>query len=131
MATINNMKIGSRLTVTFMISIVFTIVGVGYTLLKMQQTDKQIDEIYKVNLLSVDYLIEADRDAYQSNLALSQVMQDFVLSDPEKAKATIVQVWENYDQINARYQNFEKSFNIAMKPEYTAKNAEFHRYREA
>jgi len=127
----NNIKIGKRLSIVFLLIVLITASGITYALLKMQTINKHIDEIYKVNLLSVDYLIEADRDAYQSNLALSQVMQDFVLSDPEKAKVTIVQVWENYDQINTRYKNFEKSFNIAMKPEYTAKNAEFHRYREA
>ncbi len=131
MATLNNIKIGRRLTIVFLIILGFTAWGITYALVNMQKIDKQIDEIYKVNLLSVDYLIEADRDAYQSNLSLAQAIQDEVFNDQEKTKEAIASVWENYDQINTRYSNFETSFRIEEKPEFQAKNEAFHQGHEA
>lgn len=131
MASINNIKIGRRLTIVFALFILFFIAAVVFSLTNMRALQRHIDEIYKVNLLSVDYLIEADRDAYQSNLALTQCMQDIIYNDKEKFENTVASVWENYDQIALRYGNFEKSFKIEEKPEYAAKNEVFHKFRIA
>jgi methyl-accepting chemotaxis protein len=131
MATLNNIKIGRRLTLVFLIFVLFFITAVGFALYNMRLIGNQVDEIYKVNLLSVDYLIEADRDAYQSNLALTQLMQDIVYRDKAKADAAIAAVWENYEQIGTRYGKFEQSFKIDQKPEYTEKNKIFHQYHTA
>lgn len=130
MATINNIKIGRRLTLAFLLIVAVTIAGIAYALINMQTIDKQIDEIYKVDFLSVDFLIEADRDAYQSNLSLAQALQDIVYDDEERFKSTVASVWENYDQIGTRYNNFETSFKIEEKPEYAEKNAIFHQKRQ-
>ncbi len=131
MASINNIKIGPRLTIVFLLFVVFLVGTVLFSLVNMRDVQKQIDEIYKVNLLSVDYLIEADRDAYQSNLALSNAIQDFVHDDKALLESTIAEVWENYNQIETRYGNFEKSFKIDQKPEYTELNNVFHKHRIA
>lgn len=131
MATLNNIKIGRRLTYVFLIFITFYSTTVIFAIYETQKMQSRITTIYKENLLSVDYLIEADRDAYQSNLALAHSMQDINYSDAEKLDNLVNSVWENYDQIALRYGNFEKSFSVSTKPEYTAKNAEFHKYREA
>lgn len=131
MATLNNIKIGRRLTIVFLLFFAFFSLAVIFSLVEMKRMQQRINEIYKVNLLSVDYLIEADRDAYQSNLALSQCMQDIIYNNKEKFDKTINSVWENYDQIALRYGNFEKSYNIEAKPEFAEKNAEFHLNRVA
>lgn len=130
MASFKNIKIGKRLTITvvFMMSIFIAINA--YMLISLKVLKKQTVQIYQVDLLSIDYLVEADRDAYQSSLALSQYFHNSVYSDPEKAAAIVKAVWENYDQIALRYGNFEKSFGMVEKKEYSAKNAEFHKYRE-
>lgn len=130
MASINNIKIGRRLTYVFLIFIVFYTSTVLFAIYEMQKMRSRITEIYKVNLLSVDYLIEADRDAYQSNLALSQCMQQIVYNNAEKFEEKLASVIENYDQIALRYGNFEKSFGIGEKPEFKSKNAEFHKFRQ-
>ncbi len=126
MATLNNIKIGRRLTYTFLIIIVITMAAFGYSTLKIKVIKQQIEEIYKVNLLGIDFLIEADRDAYQSNLAIAQSFHEAVYNTPDKMKAATAAVWENFDQIATRYKSFEESFRIAEKPEFTARNTEFH-----
>lgn len=123
---LNNIKIGRRLNLIFAIILTLVVGTVTYILLNMRTIREAIDEIYKVNLLSVDYLIEADRDAYQSNLAISQALQDIINSDDVRFEETEATIWENYDQISERYGYFETSFKIEEKPEYTEKNAEFH-----
>ncbi|HEX2394576.1 MAG TPA: methyl-accepting chemotaxis protein [Bacteroidales bacterium] len=131
MAIMNSIKIGRRLTFSFLIFVLYTIAGIVFVLIKMQEIGKQIDEIYKVNLLSVDYLIEADRDAYQSNLALTHAMQDIIYTNKAKMESATAAVWENYDQIGLRYGKFEKAFRLEQRPEYTEKNSLFHQYRTA
>lgn len=131
MASLNDIKIGRRLTLIFLTIVTVTTIGITYALVNMRTIDKHLDEIYQVNLLSVDYLIEADRDAYQSSLALSNAMQDFIHDDKAKLESAIAEVWENYEQIETRYANFEKAFKIEQRPEYSEKNSLFHQYRIA
>ncbi len=131
MATLNNIKIGRRLTYVFLLFFAFFSLAVVFSLVEMKKMQQRINEIYKVNLLSVDYLIEADRDAYQSNLALTRCMQENIYNSKEKFENTLNSVWENYDQIELRYGNFEKSFMIESKPEYADENVEFHKHRVA
>jgi methyl-accepting chemotaxis protein len=131
MVKINEMKIGTRLGLSFLFIIVGTLAVMTYALLNMRSMHNQVDEIYKVNLISIDRLVEADRDAYQSNLALNQALQEINHSDPDKLKSLIDAVWENYEQIGTRYGDFEKSFKINAKPEYVSKNETFHKQFEA
>ncbi|MFZ5941672.1 MAG: methyl-accepting chemotaxis protein [Bacteroidota bacterium] len=130
MASINNIKIGRRLTIVFVLIIVLFTGATGYTLIKNSVVKHHIEEIYKVNLLSIDYLIEADRDAYQSNLALAQALQSVINSDKKKLDEAFAAVWENFDQIGTRYKNFELAFGIEGKPEFTEKNTLFHQHKD-
>lgn len=130
MASVNNIKIGRRLTIVFVLIIVLFTGATGYTLMKNSLVKHHIEEIYKVNLLSIDYLIEADRDAYQSNLALAQALQSVINSDKKKLDEAFATVWENFDQIGTRYKNFELAFGIEAKPEFTEKNTLFHQHKD-
>ncbi len=130
MASINNIKIGRRLTYVFALFLLFFILAVITAFANMRTLGRHSDEIYKVNLLSVDYLIEADRDAFQSNLSLAQAMQDVIYQDKEKLALAIASVKENLDQIDTRYAKFEESFNISEKPQFIEKNNLFHKYND-
>jgi len=62
--------------------------------------------MYKVNLLSVDYLIEADRDAYQSSIAISQwINYRFTGS---KVDESVDAIKTNLQQVKERFDKAEK-----------------------
>lgn len=108
MAQINNLKIGKRLMIVFLIILLVTTFGFLYSLNSLNKIQKEVSQIYEVHLMSIDFLIESDRDAYQSSIALSHAMSQVVLADTEQYKAKIAEVWENYEQVNQRFTKFEE-----------------------
>jgi len=84
-----------------------TTMGMVYTTIELGKIKKDIDDLYNVHLISIDKLIEADRDAYQSSIALSHAMSTQILSDRTALDEKVQQVWENYNQVNERYSIFE------------------------
>jgi methyl-accepting chemotaxis protein len=65
-----------------------------------------VDSVYKIRLNSVDKLVEADRDAYQSNLAISHALSPSINVNKEKLSKNIEDVIVNYKQISERYEVF-------------------------
>lgn len=126
MRFLNNMKIGRRLTLVFLSIVLITGVGIVYTMAGIKSINKYIDEIYNVNLQSIDFLVEADRDAYQSSLALSHAIHDVDLNEFARLEEKVAAVWENYNQIGARYAKFEESFRMKEKTEFAKENQVFH-----
>ena len=123
----NNIKIGTRLAIIFIIIIVITILGFGNNILKLNHIKKEVDLIYNTYLLSIDYLIEADRDAYQSSIALSEAMTSNVYNDKKALNEYIATVWENYDQVGERFGKFVELYN-EMDEEQTAQKDLFYEY---
>jgi methyl-accepting chemotaxis protein len=107
MASFKNVKIAVRLTAVFSLIVVVTAASMIYTNGNLRKIKHDIDDLYKVHLISIDKLIEADRDAYQSSIALSQIMTSQIQSDKEKVDEKVKWVWENFLQVNERYSAFE------------------------
>jgi methyl-accepting chemotaxis protein len=107
MNTINNLKIRTRLILFFSVILVFTATGLIYTSVQSKTITKQVDMIYNVQLLSMEFLIEADRDAYQSSLAINQALFKITLNDSSTIGNLITDADENYAQIGQRYSKFE------------------------
>jgi methyl-accepting chemotaxis protein len=68
--------------------------------------EKGVDQIYQNRLISINRLIESDRDGYQSNLALAQSFNTSVKPDQEKIKGLIKFCKENLEQLQTRYTKF-------------------------
>lgn len=126
MNLMSNIKIGARLAITFTIIVIFTSVGFLYTTLSTKSIDKEIDNIYNTHLLSMEYLIEADRDAYQSSIALIQLMSSEILTNPELFEQKLGEVKENYEQINTRYAKFEERSKFLNEAGNVENNKIFH-----
>lgn len=126
MRVIDNMRIGKRLISLFTIVILVALAGFLFNSIRTKQIGKQIDLIYNVHLLSMEYLIESDRDAYQSNLAISHCLGDGNDTQTEQYKKRVTETTENYDQILERYQKFEKLSKIGENPEYKSINDTFY-----
>ena len=67
-----------------------------------------VDSIYNIRLKSVDYLIEADRDAYQSSLAISHSLRKRIYNDNNKLQKELKNIDENLKQVDARFNKFKK-----------------------
>jgi methyl-accepting chemotaxis protein len=125
MMKLNEMKIGTRLTLVFSIIIVVTTFGLVFSLVNLKKIQKENSAIYQIHLKSIDNLIEADRDAFQSSLALSHAMSAAIIANPEKYKAKTADVWENYKQVDERYTVFE-TISYIPKESNANLNSEFH-----
>jgi methyl-accepting chemotaxis protein len=70
-----------------------------------------VKELADVNFLGITFLLEADRDSYQSNVALLQIMS---LEDNEKINKIVAKgVNDNMLQISQRFGKFK--VNLANK----------------
>lgn len=101
----------------FLIILLVSTFGFIYALYNLKNIQKEVTAIYEVHLKSIDFLIEADRDGYQSSIALSHAMSQVILADNEKYKAKIAAVWENYKQVNERFSKFEEISFVPKQPE--------------
>jgi methyl-accepting chemotaxis protein len=126
MKAINNLRIGVRLVVFFSAIVILTTAALSYVSFKTKDITKEVDVIYNVHLLSMEYLIEADRDAYQSRLALTQALYSKELGNAKAVEALIPDINDNYAQVDQRYSKFENLSSISLESENVAKNEQFH-----
>jgi methyl-accepting chemotaxis protein len=126
MKAINNLKIGVRLVVFFSAIVLLTTAALFYLSFRTTDITSEVDEIYNVHLLSMEYLIEADRDAYQSRLALTEALYSKELGNTKAIEALIPVVYENLDQIAQRYAKFESLSAVTQESENIEKNTIFH-----
>ena len=107
MLIMSNIKVrGKIIIILAILIIVFSLTSI-YAIVGISRISKNVYNIYEVNLLSVDYLIEADRDAYQSSIAFSHWM-----NLREKADSTALEddVRTNLAQVDERFSKAEELF---------------------
>jgi methyl-accepting chemotaxis protein len=126
MFQINNLKIGNRLMIVFLVILLVTTFGFLFSLYNLKKIQNEIGEIYEIHLKSIDFLIEADRDAYQSSIALSHSMSQVVLADSAKYRLKIAAVWENYKQVDERFSKFEEISFVSKQVENAITLNNFH-----
>jgi methyl-accepting chemotaxis protein len=109
---LNRFKIGKRLNFTFLAILILYLINLSYLLIVMYQSRKLTDSIFNKNMMSIDYLLEADRDAYQSNLAINHTIDFMDAKKTTEALNKIDGITENLNQVNERYVFFTESFDI-------------------
>ncbi|MBN2725641.1 MAG: MCP four helix bundle domain-containing protein [Deltaproteobacteria bacterium] len=74
----------------------------------VEKITHKADDIYKIRLVSVNRLVEADRDAYQSNVALVELLRLLSAGKVElKIKKELLQdITENRQQVKDRFTYF-------------------------
>lgn len=122
---VKDFKIGTRLVFVFSIVVLLMLVAFISTIINTRSIKGKIDSIYNDHLMSIDYLIEADRDAYQMNLALSYTLMENIRNNPGLLQKNIDDVWLNYKQVDERYSNFEKISFISKQDENKSINQDF------
>ena len=113
MIKLKNIKISRKLVIVFSVIIFLYIVGLGYNVYNLFQTKQTVDHIYNTRLKSVDYLIESDRDAYQSSIAISQALNPRINTDRTKLLKKTEEINTNLDQILERYNIFDSLYRAS------------------
>jgi methyl-accepting chemotaxis protein len=77
------------------------------------------------SLQSTDHLIEADRDAYQSSIAISYCLQENIYRDPARLTELIGDIEENLVQVESRYNQFAGLLSPEQQALYQKTDAQF------
>jgi methyl-accepting chemotaxis protein len=114
MRILKNLKVRTKI-----ISVMATVIGlfvltVVYVLTSVSAMDDSISLMYEVNLLSMDYLIEADRDLYQSSIAISHLLNR-QNAEEEKDELT-ASVSDNLRQVGERFSKAEALYVKTGRP---------------
>jgi len=105
-----DLRIKTKFSLVFSLIIVITVAAALWQIRNIREIGNSAASVYKVRLLSMNYLLQADRDAYQSSIAVSQALNIALsgkasVQDLEKSIAAID---ENYGQIGQRFDKFMK-----------------------
>jgi len=106
----NTKTLKSKLLIIIVIFLSLYIIGFIITSFKTNSMIKNTDSIYKIRLTGIQNLVEADRDGYQSNLAINQLLLRLdTLTETDK-NSLIDDVTSNLAQIDERYHIFLNAF---------------------
>ncbi len=100
------MSIRNLLRLSFGLVSLLLVGGTVFSLGALYSVRSDIQNIFEVRLQSLGFLLEADRDAYQSNLASLQGID---------GANTVDAIIENRDQVLQRYEKFEKIWNASSE----------------
>lgn len=124
MKMLKNLKIKTKLGLLFGLVIILSTISLLYNLFSLYKSKELIEQMKKSEQ-GISYLLEADRDAYQSSIAISQLLErNFELSAGQ-TKKLLSEIIENKDQIKMRYEKFVKIFDTTSSKEYTNINNSF------
>ncbi|WP_152018827.1 MCP four helix bundle domain-containing protein, partial [Aliarcobacter butzleri] len=113
------MSIRNKIVGSFLILVVASIISSLLVSFNIKNINDNTDNLSEKNFAGIAVLLEADRDSYQSNLALSQIMN---LKDNQQIEKLITKgVQDNLSQIRQRFDKF-KGF---LKDALSAKSKEF------
>ncbi|MFA9390428.1 MAG: methyl-accepting chemotaxis protein [Prolixibacteraceae bacterium] len=107
MRIINNLKIGTRLILFLVLIMLITASSSLYNAYNSKAISRQVDLIYNTHLMTVKYLLEADRDGYQSNLALSNALYHRSVGNMDLIDSMKLMAIDNYNQVDSGYSKFE------------------------
>ncbi|MBN1951505.1 MAG: MCP four helix bundle domain-containing protein [Bacteroidales bacterium] len=79
------------------------------SLVNIRKITNNSDAIYNIRLLGIQNLVEADRDAYQANLAMNQIIIEDSL-DIQEQEVLAGEVAENLVQVKERYNIFLNAY---------------------
>ncbi len=102
---LKDIKIGRRILLVFTIIFILNVLLLAYNRFSLIRIESKINSMYD-NLNGIDLLIEADRDAYQSSIAISQALNPGINSDSKKLDKMIASMNENIGQVKTRFGKF-------------------------
>jgi methyl-accepting chemotaxis protein len=112
MINLTQLKTGQRVALAFFVIILLNGGNMIYNLANLSEINENITNIYKNRLLSINSLLEADRDAYQAKMALYEGLGLAYQGGEIQAEldTKLRDVYENMDQLRDRFLTFKDIF---------------------
>lgn len=110
MSFLSNIKIGTRFLIIFSLIVTANILGFVVNVTSINSIKKDTGSIYNYRLKGIDLVIEADRDAYQSSIAISMALNEKIFTSNKKLNDMIDAIRENRDQTEMRFNKAKKLF---------------------
>ena len=120
MAFFGDIKIRIKLLIVFSLIIGIFIIGFAYIFFALRVINRSTGMIYNEGLIGVEKLIEADRDAYQSSIAISLCFMNIVDNDAESVGKNLDDADVNLKQVQERFSAFEEIYRAAKRVEHPA-----------
>ena len=119
---------GNLLIIIFFILIASSLVGVVLLLMNLDVSKKNVSLIYNNHFKAMDFLIESDRDAYQSRLALMEWIESANATNRNSKTAYKDDVAVNLDQVWMRFYHYNQLqllINSKADPEVAVFEAQY------
>lgn len=111
---LKNLNLRSRFIIVFSIIIVLNLVNLLFTFNNLGILRKVGEKLYSQNFIGMNRLIEADRDAYQTRLAISESFHLTHRNNETNLEKLQFEISSNLDQINTRYTEFYKLYKESV-----------------
>jgi methyl-accepting chemotaxis protein len=116
-------KIWQRLYFVFFVIIVLTVINLLNNKEGLSISRSSVTSINN-SLKSITYLIEADRDAYQSSIAISKALGQET-SENADIEGLTAEATENIQQVKQRYEKFKELFDFDADERYSELDQSF------
>ena len=117
MQFLKNTKLRSKMFIVFTVILLLFAIGFVTVYFMLSTINRNVGYIYHHGLLSVEYLVEADRDAYQSTLAISHGLVAARDNEVETLQEELSTIRENAGQVDMRFGKFEAIYIEAENPD--------------
>lgn len=114
MGTFNNLKVGTKLLISFTTMIILMAVIGTVGVMNMTNIKKQLDQVFSIRLPAIDALIEADRDLQQ--LLVAERSMIFTDVKSEIFKELLGEYENNLEQVKTRWNKYK---SLATEKEET------------
>lgn len=121
MVSLRNLSIRKKVFIIVILAVLFSIAGFLGSSINLLKIKASASSIYNIRLKSVDYLIEADRDAYQSSVAVAHSLKAHIYEKNAKLLKELKSAKENLAQVKQRFDKFHAIF----KKDVRKNSAEF------
>ena len=122
----SRIKIGRRIGLMLGVIVLLFALASIYIVLNILSIKSGTDRIYFNYFAGAELLLQADRDAYQSRLALSELLNAGFSPGDQKGESLIKDVLENGTQVKERFGSFEEK----ILPIWGSKSPDFFQFEE-
>lgn len=110
----NRQKVSVRIILTFFWVFVLYLINSVFGIVSINSSQKNFDSIYENRLKGIALLLEADRDSYQSKIAISESINLlFTQNGDVSFTDKIAEVNENLEQVKTRFDKFRAIYFAA------------------
>lgn len=113
-----NISIKYRLIIMISVFLVFFLISFILSIFNMNRMIDNTESIYKIRLTGIQSLVEADRDAYQSNLAINHAILRDTTSTTIEQEGLFNDITTNLEQLDQRYHIFLDNYKKSTSQPY-------------